>query len=240
MVVPWAAPTQLEGLLPRSVDHTSVWWHPLTAFSITMALSHLCPSSLSQLNELFPRQIKTGDTIFTRSRRLGKGIQMGVMGAYWERCGDRATLSTAMGDKGKGKAWYRWERCREHEGTWNHIYSLFRGLQEGREATEQGQIFEVRDMQEVTGGQERTKLTGRWPWHLCQLSSHKLQNAQVFSKTSRHACLIQKLLIKSLCFLSLWEKQAKKDHHPGGTHTVLSRWQAKVQFHSISVLLCQV
>lgn len=81
-LVPGAAPSQLKGLLLRSVDHTSVWWHPLTAFSITMALSHLCPSSLSQLNELFPRQIKTGETAFTRGRRLGKGIQMGVMGAY--------------------------------------------------------------------------------------------------------------------------------------------------------------
>lgn len=99
-LVPWAAPAQLQGLLLRSVDHTSVWWHPLTAFSITMALSHLCPSSLSQLNELFPRQIKTGETVFTRGRRLGKGIQMGVMGAS----GDGATLSAAVGDEGKGKA----------------------------------------------------------------------------------------------------------------------------------------
>jgi len=79
--VPWAAPAQLKRLLLRSVDHTSVWWHPLTAVSITMALSHVCPSSLSQLNELFPRQIKAGETAFTRGRRLGKEIQMGVMAA---------------------------------------------------------------------------------------------------------------------------------------------------------------
>jgi len=46
-----------------------------------MALSHVCPSSLSQLNELFPRQIKAGETAFTRGRRLGKEIQMGVMAA---------------------------------------------------------------------------------------------------------------------------------------------------------------
>lgn len=90
----WAAPARLKGLLPRSVDHTSVRWHPLTAFSITMALSHLCPSSLSQLNELFPRQIKTGETAFSRGRRLG--IRMGASGHSWEP-------GLPMGNKGTGE-----------------------------------------------------------------------------------------------------------------------------------------
>lgn len=79
-LVAWAAPAQLKVLLLRSVDRTSVWWHPLTAFSITMALSHPCPSSLSQLNEPFPRQIKTGESAFARGRRLRKAIQTGMMG----------------------------------------------------------------------------------------------------------------------------------------------------------------
>lgn len=116
--VPWAALAQLKGLLLRSVDHTSVWWHPLTAFSITMALSHPCPSSPSQLNELFPRQIKTGETAFTRCRRLGKGIQMGGGAERGGEMGPASALLWEMRGKGKPagrKAWYRGKRCREHE-----------------------------------------------------------------------------------------------------------------------------
>lgn len=96
-LVAWAVPALLKGLLLRSADRASVWWHPLTAFSITMALSHPCPSSLSQLNEPFPRQIKTGESAFTRGRRLRKAIQTGMEGG-------RAAVSAAKGQEEKGKA----------------------------------------------------------------------------------------------------------------------------------------
>lgn len=100
--MPWAAPAQLKGLLLRSVDHTSVWWHPLTAFSITMALSHLCPSSLSQLNELFPRQIKTGETAFTRGR---EGNSDGSDGRLLTEVGRRGHPERCYGRGREGKAW---------------------------------------------------------------------------------------------------------------------------------------
>lgn len=66
-----------------------------------MALSHPCPSSLSQLNEPFPRQIKTGESAVTRGRRLRKAIQTGMVGDYRQE--HRATVSTAKGHEEKGK-----------------------------------------------------------------------------------------------------------------------------------------
>lgn len=124
----WAVPALLKGLLLRSVDGTSVWWHPLTAFSITMALSHPCPSSLSQLNEPFPRQIKTGESAFTRGRRLRKAIQTGMEG-------DRATVSAAEGHGEKGKAGAGERGAGSPRGGERHLPSE-QGLQQGREASD--------------------------------------------------------------------------------------------------------
>lgn len=62
----------------------------------------------------------------------------------------------------------------------------------------QGQILGIRDMQEAKGGQERRKLTGRWPWCLHQLSLQELQNAQVLRKTSRQ---MARVLLSSLTVL---------------------------------------
>lgn len=76
-----------------------------------MALSHPCPSSLSQLNEPFPRQIKTGESAFTRGRRLRKAILMGMVGHY--RRGHRATVRASKGHEEKGKPGAGSARVRE-------------------------------------------------------------------------------------------------------------------------------
>lgn len=82
-----------------------------------MALSHLCPSSLSQLNELFPRQIKTGETAFSKGRRLE--IQMG---ASWQRWQPGPLYPGIWGSTGKPLA----AQCRSRY--WGHA-----GAREGLE-----------------------------------------------------------------------------------------------------------
>lgn len=116
-----------------------------------MALSHPCPASLSQLNEPFPRQIKTGESAFTRGRRLRKAIQTGMEG-------DRATVSAAEGHEEKGKAGAGRE-AQGARGEVNCIYPLYSAC--SREGRPQQQIGGIRDVQEMRGRRERRRLTGR-------------------------------------------------------------------------------
>lgn len=75
-----------------------------------MALSHPCPASLSQLNEPFPRQIKTGETAFTRGKGLRKAIQTGMVGretgppwAEGREDKGRAAQGRGAGQEGPGR-----------------------------------------------------------------------------------------------------------------------------------------
>lgn len=180
-----------------------------------MALSHLCPSSLSQLNELFPRQIKTGETAFSKGRRLG--IQMGASWQRWQPGPPRALLWAV---RGKGKPVSR-KACllqgEKVQGAWGDMKPHLASAQGSERA--QGNHWQhsagagTGDMQGP--GKDWKGGTGSWQGGE---ASHCPGSA-----TGAAVCKCQVSALPAYCFLSLPESSLSKvAEQAGGPHPLMA------------------